>query len=120
MTTNSRTRGTPRFAAALASAVALLGAACSDMSSPTTSPMASVSSTASTVSASDFTILANQAITCTDGVIAGDIGTFQASPTGSITQTSCALSGEAHVGDGASVAAYNAFLAEYAALAPQT
>jgi len=112
MNTNRSTR------LALTSAVAILASACSDISSPVASPgITGVSSRASLV-ASDFTILANQAITCTNGTITGEVGTFQATPTGSITNTACVIGGE-QVGTGASVAAYNAFLSEYAALTPQ-
>jgi hypothetical protein len=112
MNSNSTTRLT-----ALA-AIALLASACSDVSSPiVTSGMSSISSRAS-IAGSDFTILANQAITCTNGTITGTVGTFQAAPTGSITNTACVIGGE-EVGTGSSVAAYNAFLAEYAALTPQ-
>jgi len=103
--------------AVLFGAIALVASACSDVSGPTSS-IASVSSRSSLAAGSDFTVLANQAITCTNGTITGDVGTFQATPTGSITNTNCTIGGE-HVGDGASIAAYNAFLAEYAALTPQ-
>lgn len=103
---------------ALASVITLLASACSDVSSPTaTSGIAGISSRAS-IAGSDFTILANQAVTCTNGTITGAVGTFQATPTGSITNTACVIGSE-EVGTGASVAAYNAFLAEYAALTPQ-
>jgi len=66
---------------------------------------------------SSFSVIANQAVTCTDGIITGDVGTFQATPTGSITQTRCTINGTAHVGDGASIAAYNGFLSTYASVA---
>jgi hypothetical protein len=66
-----------------------------------------------------FAVLANQAATCTDGTIIGDVGTFQATPTGSVVLTRCPVTGTVHVGDGAAVAAYNAFLVTYAALAPK-
>src|SRR6185369_13746868 len=95
---------------------ALLSAACSDVSLPTQSSIAAVSSSRSSASASsDFTVLANQYVTCTNGSIIGDVGTFQALPTGGITLTSCPVTGTTHVGDGAAVAAYNDFLAQYAA-----
>lgn len=116
----ARSLASTRIAAGLVSTLALLSAACSDVSSPTSAPgIASVSSR-SFASASDFTVLANQAVTCTNGTITGDVGTYQATPTGSITLTSCPVSGGLHVGDGAAVAAYEGFLAQYAALAPQT
>jgi hypothetical protein len=66
---------------------------------------------------SSFTVLANAAVTCTDGTISGDVGTFQALPTGSVTQTNCPIAGAIHVGDGAAIQAFNAFLAQYDALA---
>jgi len=69
--------------------------------------------------ASGFTVLANAAVTCTDGSIIGDVGTFLTAPPGAVTLTNCPLDGSIHIGDAAAVAAYNAFLAEYAALAPQ-
>ena len=68
-------------------------------------------------SSSSFAVLANQAVTCTDGTITGDVGTFQALPTGSITQTTCPIIGTGHVGDAASIQAFNAFLSSYATLA---
>jgi len=69
--------------------------------------------------ASNFAVLANQAVTCTDGSIIGDVGTFQAKPTGSVTLTSCPVTGTVHVGDGVAKQAFNAFVAAYDALAPQ-
>jgi Ice-binding-like len=68
-----------------------------------------------------FTVLARQAVTCTDGSINGDVGTFQAAPTGSITQTTCPITaGTPQVGTAASIAAYNNYLTAYAARAPQS
>ena len=67
--------------------------------------------------ASSFTVLANAAVTCTDGTITGDVGTFQALPTGSVTQTNCPIAGTIHVGDAAAIQAFNGFLSTYAALA---
>jgi hypothetical protein len=69
--------------------------------------------------ASDFAVLANAAVTCTDGTITGDVGTFLATPTGSITLTSCPITGTVHVGNGVATQAFNNFLSTYAALAPQ-
>jgi len=65
-------------------------------------------------------VLANQAVTCTNGTITGSVGTFQATPTGSITLTSCPVTGSVDVGTGASIAAFNAFLTAYTALAPKS
>jgi ice-binding like protein len=105
----------PRLATpvAVAASLALFGAACSTDSRGPLSPSFSANSAGS----SSFAVLANAAVTCTDGTITGDVGTFQATPTGSVTLTTCPVVGTVHVGDGASIAAYNAFLAEYAALA---
>jgi Ice-binding-like len=68
---------------------------------------------------SNFAVLANAAVTCTSGTITGDVGTFRARPTGSVTQTSCPLTGTAHVGDRVAQQAFNNFLSTYAALAPK-
>lgn len=65
---------------------------------------------------SGFTVLANQAVTLTDATVTGDVGTFQATPTGSVTQTTSTVDGAIHVGDAAAIQAYNAFLDEYDAL----
>ena len=70
-------------------------------------------------SAASFAVLANAAVTCTDGTITGDVGTFLPTPTGSVTQTNCPITGTVHVGDAAAIQAYNNFLSMYAALAPQ-
>jgi len=70
-------------------------------------------------SASSFAVLANAAVTCTDGTITGDVGTFLATPTGSVTRTSCPITGTVHVGDGVATQAFNNFLSTYAALAPK-
>ena len=98
--------------------LALITAACSEPMAPRTMQFDGTTANA-TGATSDFTILANAAVTCTDGTIVGDVGTFQAVPTGSFTETSCPLTGAAHIGDGAAVAAYDGFVATYAALTPQ-
>jgi hypothetical protein len=98
----------------------MLAAACTDAVSPVTAPSRQLSASSSkSVAALNFTVLANAAVTCTNGTIAGDVGTFLAPPTGSFTQTSCPVTGSVHLGDGSAIAAYNDFLAAYAALAPQ-
>src|SRR3954465_10692401 len=66
-----------------------------------------------------FAVLAKDAVTCTNGTIAGSVGTFSAAPVGSITQTSCPVVGQLDVGGSAAIQAYNAFLTQYAALAPK-
>lgn len=68
--------------------------------------------------AGDFAVLANAAVTCTDGTILGDVGTDQAAPTGSFSPTNCPVDGAVHLGDATARAAYAAFLATYADLAP--
>jgi hypothetical protein len=69
---------------------------------------------------SGFAVLANQAVTCTGGNITGDVGTFQAPPTGSVTQSeNCVITGTVQVGTPASIQAFNAFLVSYIALTPQ-
>ena len=93
--------------------LALLSAACGDASSRLTSP----SFTDAVVGASSFVVLANAGVTCTDGTIIGDLGTFSA--TGAITRTNCPITGTLHVGDGVATQAYNDFLNTYAVLAPQ-
>jgi hypothetical protein len=70
---------------------------------------------------SGFSVLANAAVTCTGGSIIGDVGTFQTAPPGAITLTEgCVVQAAMDIGGPAAVAAYNAFLAQYAALAPQS
>ena len=70
---------------------------------------------------SGFTILANAAVTCTNGSVTGDVGTFEASgdvPPGSITQSICPITGgTAQVGTVASKAAFNNFVTIYNNLA---
>ncbi|MDP3773906.1 MAG: hypothetical protein Q8Q85_06525, partial [Gemmatimonadales bacterium] len=95
--------------------MALLSAACSDSASRINAPPLLSRSAA----ASNFAVLANAAVTCTDGAITGDVGTFLATPTGSVTLTSCPIAGTVLVGDGVATQAFNDFLSRYAALAPQ-
>jgi len=105
------------FAAGALVAFALLSAGCSDTASRATAPALLASSVNGT---SAFAVLANAAVTCTNGTITGDVGTFLAPPTGSITRTSCPITGTMHKGDATAVGAYNAFLTSYAALANVT
>jgi hypothetical protein len=65
------------------------------------------------VAEASFAVLANAAVTCTNGTITGDVGTFLATTTGSFTQTICPVIGTVHIGDAAAVAGYNAFVAAY-------
>jgi hypothetical protein len=115
-----------RFAAGLLVATGLLAGACSDPtssnpgSSINSSPLFSKSSNGSSSAAAGFTVLANAAVTCTGGSIVGDVGTFKTAPPGAITLTEgCLIPGARDVGGAAAVAAYNAFLGQYTALAPQ-
>jgi hypothetical protein len=110
-----------RLATSLVLSLAVFSAACKDSTSPTgdESSFTDGPSFASSNQTSGYTVLANQAVTCTDGTIVGSVGTFQAAPTGSITQTSCPVSGGVDVGTAGSKQAFNSFLAQYAALAPQ-
>jgi len=103
----------------VASFAALLTAACNTDSKDLSlsGPTLSASRGGPGAATSGFAVLANAAVTCTDGTITGDVGTFQATPTGSVTLTSCPVTGSVHVGDAAAIQAYNAFLAEYEALA---
>jgi hypothetical protein len=71
------------------------------------------------VAGSNFTVLANAAVTCTDGNITGEVGTFLATPSGSVTQTTCPITGTLHVGDSVATQAFNDFLNTYAVLAPK-
>lgn len=106
------------FAAVLALATAGCGLGTEGSDTLGRSQQALLSMPALGASAS-FAVLANAAVTCTDGSIIGDVGTLQASPTGSITQTNCPITGAIAVGTQASVAAYDDFLAAYDALAAQ-
>jgi Ice-binding-like len=119
----------PRFTtrlAVVASFAAFLSAACStDVThpSPISGPIVPAKAAlfadrpATPSTPSGFAVLANAAVTCTNGTITGDVGTFQATPTGSVTQTSCPITGAVDVGTAASIQAYNAFLAAYTSTA---
>jgi hypothetical protein len=112
----------PRVAAGALLTLALFTAACGDSASGINGP-SSVNSLASlqgpSAPANDFAVLANASVTCTDGTITGNVGTFLATPTGSITLTTCPVTGTLHVGDGVATAAFATFLSTYAALAPK-
>jgi hypothetical protein len=69
--------------------------------------------------ASNFVVLANAAVTCTNGGITGNVGTFLADPVGSLTQTGCPIAGDVQVGDSAAQQAFNGFLGQYASLTPR-
>lgn len=99
-------------------AAALFTAACGEGATDVTSPALNLRMANASAATSSFAVLANQAVTCTDGTIIGDVGTFQAYPTGSFTQTRCPVTGTVHVGDAFAQAAYEAFVARYVALTP--
>jgi hypothetical protein len=63
---------------------------------------------------STFRVLALTAVACTSGSISGDVGTFQAGPTGSFTGVNCPVNGgTVQIGTAASIQAYNSFVAAY-------
>jgi hypothetical protein len=95
--------------------LALVSAACSDSLSRMNAP----SLNSSLAGASNFAVLANGAVTCTDGNITGNVGTFVATPTGAVTRTTCPIAGTIQVGDEGAKQAFNDFRSAYATLAPQ-
>lgn len=97
----------------------LFSAACSESASRLTSPVASDARSLSSATPSAFAVIANAAVTCTDGTINGNVGTFFASPTGSVTQTTCPITGQIQVGDEQAQHAFTDFLGTYTALAPK-
>jgi hypothetical protein len=107
------------FAAGVLVTLALLTSACSDSASRISAPPDLSYSASGHSAASGFAVLANAAVTCTDGTITGDVGTNLAVPTGSVTLTNCPVDGAVRVGDGFATQAFSDFLAAYAALAPQ-
>ena len=108
----------PRFAVGVLVTLALLAsAACSDSASSITSPP--LLSDSRSDAAPNFVVLANAAVSCTDGTITGDVGTFFATPTGSVTRTGCPIAGTVDVGDAAVKQAFNGFRSTYTALAPR-
>lgn len=111
-----------RLVPAILGGLVLGAAACSDRAAPVAGPSAAIHQGLRAAPGSEvpsFTVLANAAVTCTNGTITGDVGTFLPAPTGAITQTSCPATGNVQVGTPAADAAFNAFLDTYAALAPQ-
>jgi hypothetical protein len=104
-------------AAGVVIAAALVTAACGDGATAVTSPVLNLRMASASATASSFTVLANAAVTCTNGTITGDVGTFLAAPTGSFNPTNCPVTGTVHLGDAAAIAGYKAFLDAYAALA---
>jgi len=117
---SSLTRPTARLAV-VASFATLLAAACSpDSNGPSGPALLEHRRGGGGGASSGFAVLANAAVTCTAGSIVGDVGTFKTAPPGAITLTEgCLIPGARDIGGAAAVAAYNAFLDQYAALAPQ-
>lgn len=112
----------PRLAAGVFVALALLTTACSnDVASGVTAPPLDISlGKGAPPPSASFAVLANANVTCTGGHINGDVGTYQAKPTGKVTQTPAGcVKGKVDVGDAAAKTAYNNFLSTYAALAPK-
>ena len=107
----------PRIAAGMAVTLTLLSAACAD-TSRIDSPLSGARS-ASSAAPSAFAVLANAAVTCTDGTINGNVGTFFATPTGSVTQTTCPITGQIQVGSDGAQQSFTDFLNTYTALTPK-
>ena len=99
-------------------AFVLIVAACGDTATGPTAQSRNSNLSDSMAVGSTFSLLSPAGITCTDGTIKGDIGTFAAAPIGAVTLTTCPLDGTVHIGDSAAVLAYEGFLARYAATAP--
>src|SRR2546423_14242730 len=97
-----------RFAASIA-ALALAAACNNGTTSPSTSTAPALFSrqaksdgggNGSSGAAAGFAILADAAVTCTNGTITGGVGTCDATPTDPGTRTSCPIAGTVHRGDG--------------------
>ena len=113
-------RLTARLAAV--ATVATLLAACTDSNGPSSASLLAHRGRSDNSSgpSSGFSVLANAAVTCTGGSVVGNVGTFLTAPPGAITLTEgCLMPGAHDIGGPAAVAAYNAFLSQYAALAPK-
>lgn len=115
-TPNTRARTSSRLLASVV--VALLSTACAEGATGPTALARSAGLSDAQGTLSSFTVLANAAATCTDGTIVGSVGTYLAPPTGAVTLTNCPVSGSVHIGDAAAIAAYDAFVARYQAMAP--
>ena len=109
----------PSLSASTVVALAILTAACEPTSRINSPSVISGSSKAASAAPSNYVVIANAAVTCTDGVITGNVGTFQATPTGSFTQTTCPIAGNIDVGSDGAQQAFNNFLTTYTALAPK-
>ena len=113
------TRLTARLAVTIPIAAVLATACSPDSNGPSSPALLAHRQRGGGATPSGFAVLANAAVTCTDGTITGDVGTFLAAPTGSITLTTCPITGTSHVGDATAIGAFNDFLSAYAALAPK-
>ncbi len=67
---------------------------------------------------SGFSVLGQEAVSCSGGSIIGNVGTFRSTPPGAVTLVGCPVTGAVDIGGPAAVAAYEAFLTQYDALAP--
>lgn len=116
---SARGSAPPGLVTGLLVTLALLSAACGDSTSNVTGPdFLPDASLSPAAEASDFAILSNAGVTCTDGSITGDVGTFLTPGAGgAFTDTNCPVDGSIHLGDGFAKQAYEDFLAEYDALA---
>lgn len=104
--------------ASLASILCIAGGACA-FEPDTGGTQASLRRESALGASGSFAVLANAAVTCTNATITGDVGTALATPTGSITQTSCPVTGAVSVGTAGSVSAYDDFLVAYDAASAQ-
>jgi hypothetical protein len=110
----------PRIVATALVTLSLLTAACSDTMAPrNSSTLRATAGDLSAAAASNFGLLANAGVTCTDGTINGNVGTAQAAPTGALTLTTCPMTGAVNLGDDAAKEAFTNFLSAFAASAPQ-
>ena len=97
-----------RFATGVLATLALLAPACGP----------DIGADSPALQTANFALLANAAVTCTDGNVTGDVGTFLAIPTGAVTLTRSPVAGTVRIGDAVAKQAFNKFLTAYAALAP--
>jgi hypothetical protein len=110
----------PRIVATALVTVTMLTAACSDATAPRNSSQLRTSGAAlSAEAASNFGLLANAGVTCTDGTINANVGTYQPAPSGSLTLTTCPMTGNVDLGSATAQQAFSNFLSAYAASAPQ-
>ena len=104
-----RALAAPGFAAGVLASLALLVPACGP----------DIGADSPALQTVNFALLANAAVTCTDGYVTGDVGTFLAVPTGAVTLTRSPVTGTVHIGDAVAKQNFSTFLTAYAALAPK-